>query len=341
MTNRGRLGAPPAGLRVAITGPTGTFGFGLIPLLEADPRIATIVGVARRPFDPAEHGWSKMTYRQGDVRDPQSLAEAFEDADVVVHLAFLVTGTSSAETARAINVDGTINAFRAAASAHAKRFVYASSVAAYGFHADNPIGITEDWPTRPDHRFFYAEEKAELEGLLATEAEAHPDLALYLLRPPIVLGPHAVGGKDILPNVLGPLLGGAARLIDRLPVRVPVALPDLPMQFIHEQDVGHAFVQCIVGAGPPGAFNIAGDGIVTAHDVAREVGLLPLAVPDAVARNTARALASLPRPAFVPPIAGWVATLGQPAIVDTTKAREQLGWAPTFSGLAALRATLR
>jgi len=328
-------------LRVAVTGPTGTFGFGLIPLLEADPRIATIVGVARRPFDPAEHGWSKMTYRQGDVRDPQSLAEAFEDADVVVHLAFLVTGTSSAETARAINVDGTINAFRAAASAHAKRFVYASSVAAYGFHADNPIGITEDWPTRPDHRFFYAEEKAELEGLLATEAEAHPDLALYLLRPPIVLGPHAVGGKDILPNVLGPLLGGAARLIDRLPVRVPVALPDLPMQFIHEQDVGHAFVQCIVGAGPPGAFNIAGDGIVTAHDVAREVGLLPLAVPDAVARNTARALASLPRPAFVPPIAGWVATLGQPAIVDTTKAREQLGWAPTFSGLAALRATLR
>ena len=341
MTNRGRLGAPPGGLRVAVTGPTGTFGFGLIPLLEADPRIATIVGVARRPFDPAEHGWSKMTYRQGDVRDPQSLAEAFEDADVVVHLAFLVTGTSSAETARAINVDGTINAFRAAASAHAKRFVYASSVAAYGFHADNPIGITEDWPTRPDHRFFYAEEKAELEGLLATEAEAHPDLALYLLRPPIVLGPHAVGGKDILPNVLGPLLGGAARLIDRLPVRVPVALPDLPMQFIHEQDVGHAFVQCIVGAGPPGAFNIAGDGIVTAHDVAREVGLLPLAVPDAVARNTARALASLPRPAFVPPIAGWVATLGQPAIVDTTKAREQLGWAPTFSGLAALRATLR
>jgi len=328
-------------LRVAITGPTGTFGFGLIPLLEADPRIATIVGVARRPFDPAEHGWSKMTYRQGDVRDPESLAEAFEDADVVVHLAFLVTGTSSAETARAINVDGTINAFRAAASAHAKRFVYASSVAAYGFHADNPIGISEDWPTRPDHRFFYAEEKAELEGLLATEAEAHPDLALYLLRPPIVLGPHAVGGKDILPNVLGPLLGGAARLIDRLPVRVPVALPDLPMQFIHEQDVGHAFVQCIVGAGPPGAFNIAGDGIVTAHDVAREVGLLPLAVPDAVARNTARALASLPRPAFVPPIAGWVATLGQPAIVDTTKAREQLGWAPTFSGLAALRATLR
>ena len=61
------------GLKVAVTGPTGTFGFGLIPLLEGDARIASILGIARRPFDPQEHGWSKMTYRQGDVRDRASL----------------------------------------------------------------------------------------------------------------------------------------------------------------------------------------------------------------------------------------------------------------------------
>ncbi len=340
MVRAPHLDPSPAGLHVAVTGPTGTFGFGLLPILEADRRIASIAGVARRPFDPAEHSWSKMTYRQGDVRDEASLAEAFDGADVVVHLAFLVTGTSSAETARAINVDGTLAAFRAAAAAGARRFVYASSVAAYGFHADNPIGMTENWPIRPDHRFFYAEEKAELEGLLAEEAAAHPDLALYLLRPPIVLGPHAVGAKDIFPAVLGPVTRRAAAFVERLPVRVPVALPDLPMQFIHEQDVGHAFLQCIVGAGPPGAYNIAGDGIVTAHDVAREVGLLPLPVPKGIARGAARMLAGLPRPSFVPPIAGWVSTLGQPAIVDTTKACEQLGWKPAFSGLAALRATL-
>lgn len=56
-------------LTVAITGPTGTFGSGLLPLLEAEARIGSVVGVARRPFDPAAHGWHKMTYRQGDVRD--------------------------------------------------------------------------------------------------------------------------------------------------------------------------------------------------------------------------------------------------------------------------------
>jgi uncharacterized protein YbjT (DUF2867 family) len=61
-------------LTVAVTGPTGTFGFGLIPLLQADDRIARIVGIARRPFDPAAYGWTKMEYRRGDVRDPGSRA---------------------------------------------------------------------------------------------------------------------------------------------------------------------------------------------------------------------------------------------------------------------------
>ena len=98
-----------------MTGPTGTFGFGLIPLLQAEDRVTRIVGIARRPFDPAAHGWTKLEYRRGDVRDEAALRDAFAGADVVVHLAFLVTGGASAEVLRAVNVDGTVNAFRAAA----------------------------------------------------------------------------------------------------------------------------------------------------------------------------------------------------------------------------------
>ncbi|HEX2086658.1 MAG TPA: NAD-dependent epimerase/dehydratase family protein, partial [Solirubrobacteraceae bacterium] len=188
---------PQRKLTVAVTGPTGTFGFGLMPLLQAEDRIGRIVGIARRPFDPGEHGWTKMEYRQGDVRDEAALEEAFDGADVVVHLAFLITGNAPRAMTRAINVDGTLNTFRAAAAAGADRFVYASSVAAYGFHRDNPVPLTEEWPTRPARRLFYAQEKAELEQLLAEEAERHPELALYLLRPPVVLGPHTVGRKDV------------------------------------------------------------------------------------------------------------------------------------------------
>ena len=330
--------SPARRLTVAVTGPTGTFGSGLVPLLEDDDRIGRVIGIARRPFDPAERGWTKMEYRQGDVRDRDALAEAFDGVDVVVHLAFLITGNASRETTRAINVDGTLNVFRAAASAGARRFVYASSVAAYGFHADNPETIDEEWPTRPAPKLFYAQEKAELEELLADEAGRHPELALFLLRPPVVLGPNVVGGKDVLPGPLAPLGRRLFSRPRRLPVPVPVFVPDLPMQFIHEEDVGRALVQCIVGAGPPGAYNIAGDGIVTATDVAREFGALPIPLPAGPAQAAARAVARLP---FLPPVAEWVEAASRPAIMDTSKAREKLGWRPRYSGIEAVRDTLR
>jgi nucleoside-diphosphate-sugar epimerase len=324
-------------LTVAVTGPTGTFGAGLVPLLQDDDRIGRIIGIARRPFDPAERGWTKMEYRRGDVRDLDTLREAFRGVDVVVHLAFLITGNASRDTTRAINVDGTLNTFRAAADAGARRFVYASSVAAYGFHDDNPERLTEDWPVRPAARLFYAQEKAELEALLEDESAQHSELELYLLRSPIVLGPNVVGGKDVLPGPLAPIgrrLFGRPR---RLPVPVPILVPEYPLQFIHEEDVGRALLLCIVGAGPAGAYNIAGEGVLTAADVAREFGALPVRMPPGPAQAAARAFARLP---FLPPIAEWVEAVGRPVIMDTTKAREQLGWQPRFTGLEALRDTL-
>ncbi|MBI5104665.1 MAG: NAD-dependent epimerase/dehydratase family protein [Solirubrobacterales bacterium] len=335
---------PPAKrkpLTVAVTGPTGTFGFGLVPLLEADDRIGRVVGIARRPFDPAEHGWSKMEYRQGDVRDPDALREAFAGADVVVHLAFLITGNASRETTRAINVEGTLNAFRAAAAARAKRFVYASSVAAYGFHADNPTGMTEEWPVRPADRLFYAQEKAEIEHLLEEEAAAHPKLGMYLLRPPIVLGPHTLGAKQVLPGPLAPLAGRLGGAMTSLPVPIPAPVPALPVQFIHEEDVGQAFLLCIVGAGPPGAYNITGDGVLTGADVAREAGLLPIPLPARLGHAAARAASKVPLPGFVPPMTEWVEAVSHPSIMDASKAKRELGWKPRYTSLEALRDTLR
>jgi nucleoside-diphosphate-sugar epimerase len=325
---------------VAVTGPTGTFGSGLVPLLQGDDRIGRIVGVARRPFDPDRHGWSKMEYQRGDVRDPDALRRAFEGADVVVHLAFMITGTASRETIRAINVEGTLNAFRAAAQAGAKRFVYASSVAAYGFHRDNPVGMDEDWPARPASRLFYAQEKAELEKLLERESSAHVGVELYMLRPPIVLGPHAMGAKNLLPGPLSGAGQAARRLIDRLPVRLPMPAPDHPLQLIHEDDVGQALLLCVVAAGPPGVYNIAGDGVVTARDIARELGMAPVPIPGAMMRAGARALSRVPALPFVPPAFEWVEAVSHPAIMDTSKARRELGWDPRYSALEALRSTI-
>ena len=320
---------------MAVTGPTGTFGFGLMPLLQADPAIGRIVGIARRPFDPAGHGWTKMEYRRGDVRDTAALEQGFDGADVVVHLAFLITGFSSRRT---INVEGTLNAFAAAAAAGARRFVYASSVAAYGFGRDNPAVMTEEWPTRPAAHLDYGQEKAEIEQLLQEAAAEHPGIGLYLLRPPIVLGPHSVGAKSFLPAALEPLVKRAGAVALRLPVALPAPVAPLPVQFVHEEDVGEALRLCVLGAGPPGAYNLAGDGVLTAIDVARELGLLPVSVPSAPVQAAAGLLARLP---FAPPQVGWTEAISRPVIMDAAKARRELGWSPRYTGLEALRDTLR
>jgi nucleoside-diphosphate-sugar epimerase len=331
------MAAQRESLTVAVTGPTGTFGFGLMPLLQGESRVGRIVGIARRPFDPLEHGWDKMEYRRGDVQDEAALREAFSGADVVVHLAFLIVG-GARETTQAINVQGTLNAFRAAAAAGAKRFVYASSIAAYGFHRDNPIAMTEEWPIRPAERLFYAQEKAELESLLAEEAAAHPELGLYLLRPPIVLGPHAIGGKLTLPGPLAPLARFLPSRLVRIPVPLPLPVPDIPMQFIHEDDVGTAILQCVLAAGRPGAYNIAGEGTPSMVEVAREFGFLPIPMPAKPAYSAARALSRWP---YLPSFAEWIEAFSHPAIMDITRAKTQLGWTPRFTGIEALRDSLR
>ncbi|MDQ4007372.1 MAG: NAD-dependent epimerase/dehydratase family protein [Actinomycetota bacterium] len=321
-------------LTVAVTGPTGTFGFGLMPLLQMDGRVTRVVGVARRAFDPGEHGWTKMDYRRGDVRDAEALRQAFDGADVVIHLAFLVAGGGER---RAINVEGTLNAFRAAAQAGARRFVYASSVAAYGFHRDNPVGMTEDWPVRPAERLSYAREKAEVEQLLRAEAEAHPELDLYVLRPCIVLGPHTLGAKQFLPEPLATLAREVQGRLATLPVPVPAPVPDVPVQLVHESDVGRALVGCVVGAGPPGAYNIAADDAVSAVDLARELGIHPIAVPAWPVQAAARRLAQLP---LLPSVAEWVEAASHPSVMNTTRAKTELDWTPRYTALEALREAL-
>jgi nucleoside-diphosphate-sugar epimerase len=328
--------APEAGLTVAVTGPTGTFGRALMPLLQEDDQVDRVIGIARRPFDPAEHGWTKMEYRRGDVRDADALRTAFDGVDVVVHLAFLILSGGRKKT-QAINIEGTQNTFGAAADAGAKRFVYASSIAAYGFHRDNPIGITEDWATRPADRLFYAQEKAELEHRLQQEAATHPQTALYLLRPPIVLGPDAVGAKVHIPTVLGPAVRGVGAALRHVPA-LPALVPDLPLQLIHQEDVAEALRLCVVGAGAPGAYNIAADDVVTGVDVARELGLRAFRIPGGPVAAMARVAARLP---YLPSGAQWVEVMGHPAIMDTTKAKTELGWRPRHTAIEALRSTIR
>ncbi len=86
-------------------------------------------------------------------------------------------------------------------------------------------------------------------------------------------------------------------------------------------------------------YNIAGDGVITAQDVARELGVAPLSFPLGIAQGAARALSAVPMPPFLPPLTEWVEAASHPAIMDTTKAKRDLCWRPQYSSLEALQAT--
>jgi nucleoside-diphosphate-sugar epimerase len=323
-------------LTVAITGPTGEIGLPLLAELEGDPAIGSVRGMARRPFDPAGEGWEKVAYRRGDILDRGALAALFDGVDVVVHLAFAIFG--SREETHRINLEGSRNVFEVALAAGVQRIVYASSVAAYGFHADNPQPLTEDVPARGSESFYYSAQKAELEAVL-DGLLGGSGVDAYVFRPCIVAGPRAtmLVAKTIEVARLGDPLPGLRRGVGHLPLAKPV-LPDVtaPIQLVHHDDVARALAAAIGGGGRPGAYNLAGEGEVSLGDVARSLGWRTVPVP-AAAVGLGAGIAQRLR--FVSPQLEWAAALRTPVLMDTAKARHELDWKPRFDALETLLQT--
>jgi UDP-glucose 4-epimerase len=322
-------------LTVAVTGPTGDIGRSLLHALDRSREVGKVVAMARRPFDPSAHGLRKTEYRQGDVLDRASIDQLVGDADVVVHLAFLIVG--SMQDTQKVNLEGSRNVFEAAVAAGAKRLVYASSVAAYGFHSDNPPLLTEEIPPRGTDRHYYSAQKAQLENVL-DDAVNGTDTAAYLFRPCIVAGPDALALLENIPYVRlsdqmpAPIL----RALELLPALKPV-LPDSGVEFqlVHHDDVATAFRAAVLGRGAPGVYNLAGPGTLTMSDLADALGWYSVPVPDFAVGAAAELVARLP---FVPAEAQWIESVRTPVLMDTGKARGQLGWRPRHDARETLRA---
>ncbi|HEX4304626.1 MAG TPA: NAD-dependent epimerase/dehydratase family protein [Solirubrobacterales bacterium] len=324
-------------LTVAVTGPTGEIGRSLIDALEGSAAVGEVRGMARRPFDPVGAGWGKTTYQRGDILDRGHLAGLFDGADVVVHLAFAIFGDR--EETRRINLGGSRNVFEAAVEAGVGRLVYASSVAAYGFHPDNPQPLTEETPALGSSGFYYSAQKAELEETL-DEILAGSELEAYVFRPSIVAGPRA--------TMLIEQTVGAARLGDPVPVlrrqvleRIPLlrpVLPDagVPLQLVHHDDVAAALAAAVEGAGEPGAYNLAGAGEISISDIAAALGWRAVRVPR-TALGAGTVIAG--RLSFVNPQLEWATALSTPVIMDTAKARRELDWTPRFDAAETLLQT--
>jgi nucleoside-diphosphate-sugar epimerase len=300
--------------------------------------VSRIIGMARRPFDPERAGLRKVEYLQGDILDRASVEELVDGVDVVVHLAFLIFGSHD-ETAE-INMRGSRNVFEAAFAAEVKRLIYTSSVAAYGWHDDNPDLLTEDVPPRGTDAHYYSAQKASVEKMLDNLASVHKKTDVFVFRPCIVAGGDALMFIEKIPFVqVGERLPGPIRkVVDNLPLLRPL-LPDpgLAFQLVHTEDVADAVALAVAGRGEPGPYNLAAEGEITVSDVAHALGWYVVPLPDIAVDATIKIVSALP---MLPAEARWVKAIDTPVIVDTTRARTKLGWEPRYDALETLADTV-
>jgi nucleoside-diphosphate-sugar epimerase len=310
-------------MKVAVTGATGNVGTSVLAALSADDGVEEIVGIARRR---PRISFERTRWVCADVaRD--DLTEAFRGADAVIHLAWLIQPSRDRTTTRTVNVEGSRRVFEAAAAAGVSSLVYASSVGAYSPGPKDRF-VDESWPTGGIPTSFYSRDKADVEAILDTFERAHQNVRVVRLRPGLIFKGDAASGIRRL--FAGPLL--PTPLLRRRLIPVVPALDRLRFQGVHSHDVGEAYRLALL-SDARGAFNVAAEPVLDPPELGRLLGARPVPVPEKALRT---AVDLSWRLRLQPTPAGWLdLALGVP-LMDTTRAREELGWTPARTAGEAL-----
>ena len=315
-------------MRIVVTGATGNVGTSVIRALAADAQVDEIVGVARRlpTWTAPRTRWVSADVAQDDLRP------LFAGADVVIHLAWLIQPSRDGAALERVNVDGSRRVFDAAAEAGVASLVHASSVGVYS-PGPKDRAVDESWPREGVASSFYSRHKAAAEKALDTVEAAASGLRIVRLRPGLIFKREA--GPEVRRLFAGPLL--PARLLR------PGLLPVLPLpvrlvlQAVHGDDVGEAYRLAALSPDARGAYNIAAEPVLDPATLARLFRARPVRVPP----RALRALADVSwRARLQPTPPGWLDMGLAAPLMDTRRAREQLGWSPRHTATAALEELL-
>ncbi len=311
-------------MRVVVTGASGNVGTALLRALAREERVESIVGIARRrpELRAPKTEWLPLDITRAELTGP------FAGADAVVHLAWLIQPGRDHALTRAVNVDGSERVFRAAAEAGVPALIHASSVGTYA-PASKERRQDESWPTTGIASSFYSHQKAECERALDALETGFPDLRVVRLRPGLVFQRNAA--TEIRRLFAGPFLPRS--LVDRRLIPVVPDVPGLVLQAVHADDLADAYRRTIVDPRARGAYNIAAEPVLDPGELARLLGARPVPFSAPLLRRLA-ALAFVLR--LWPTEPGWLdLALGVP-VMDTTRAREELGWSAEKSAGGAL-----
>jgi nucleoside-diphosphate-sugar epimerase len=324
-------------MRIVVTGLSGNLGTALLRHLGVEGG-HDITGICRRPPEGEPYQlarWVALDVAQEGAE--QRLREVFASADAVVHLAWGFQPSHVTGYLDRVGVGGTAAVLAAADAAGVAHLVHVSSLGAYspgpspapsGTDADGrPVRVDESWPTDGIESLAYSKEKAAAERLLDEyEKNGAGRLVITRMRPALVVQRDA--GSAILRYGLPAFVPSSVlRLVKVLPLD-----PTLVIQAVHTPDVADAIARALerrVG----GAFNLAADPPLAASDIADALGARLVPVPRGVLRAAVAAGWSLGLQPLDP---GWLDLAFAVPLMDSGRARRELGWEPHTDARTAL-----
>jgi nucleoside-diphosphate-sugar epimerase len=310
-------------MRVVVTGATGNVGTSVLDALAGESKVDEIVGIARRR---PERTYPRTTFVTADIVQAD-LVPVLRGADALVHLAWLIQPGRDESVTHAVNVTGSERVFRAAVDAGVPALIYASSVGAYSAGPKDRF-VDESWPTHGTPSSFYARHKAATERALDRLEREQPLLRVVRMRPGLIFKREAA--TEIRRLFAGPFLPRSLLRSSLIPF-VP-DVPRLRFQAVHSDDVGDAYRRAVI-SDARGAFNLAADPPIGPPELAELLQARRLKLPAGVLRAGAAVTYAL---RVQPSEPGWVDMGLAVPMMDSSRARRELGWAARMSSLDAL-----
>ncbi|MBX3435363.1 MAG: SDR family oxidoreductase [Pirellulales bacterium] len=303
--------------RYLVTGGAGFIGSHIVAALAeagGDVRVLDNLSTGKRGNVPAS---PRVTLIEGDVLDPQALAQAIDGVDVVFHQAAMASVPNSVANpldCHAACATSTVAVLDAARRGGVKRVVYAGSSSAYG---NQPYSAKRETDTLSPLSPYAA-------AKLAGEAYCQAFYATYGLETTVlryfnVFGPRQDPASEysaVIPKFVASMLQG------KRPIVFGDGRQSRDFTYVDNVAAGNLAAAAAPAAAVAGrVFNVA---------CGRQFSLLDLIA------SINRVLGTNLEPEFAPPRAGDV----RESLADVSMAREALGYEPTVDFDEGLRRSI-